>query len=164
MSLVVCARIILRGMLILHSGMLNDITFVNQTVLTLFSALYWARKSGTVANDPRVYGRYSNLLVLQRGEVIEVVINNHDPGDHPFHLHGHNFQVLFRSSRGGGDFVYNATITESSFTINPMRRDVINVPSKGSVLLRFEADNPGIWMFHCHLEWQVHDQARAMLI
>jgi iron transport multicopper oxidase len=34
---------------------------------------------------------------------------------------------------------------------NPMRRDTFLVPSMGSVTLRFVADNPGVWFFHCEL-------------
>jgi iron transport multicopper oxidase len=36
---------------------------------------------------------------------------------------------------------------------NPMRRDVVQVPSMGSVTLRLVADNPGVWFFHCELSW-----------
>lgn len=33
----------------------------------------------------------------------------------------------------------------------PLKKDTVNVPKKGYVVLRFQADNPGIWMFHCHV-------------
>jgi iron transport multicopper oxidase len=32
---------------------------------------------------------------------------------------------------------------------NPVRRDTVQVPSGASATLRFVADNPGIWFFHC---------------
>jgi len=40
---------------------------------------------------------------------------------------------------------------ELTFPENPMRRDVIQVKPGGFVILRFRADNPGIWLFHCHI-------------
>ena len=57
--------------------------------------------------------------------------------DHPFHLHGFQFQVIERNG-----------IPE------PFRqwKDTINVPKHESVrfVVRF-SDYPGKWMFHCHI-------------
>jgi iron transport multicopper oxidase len=36
-----------------------------------------------------------------------------------------------------------------------MRRDVFWVRPNGSFVIRFRADNPGIWLFHCHIEWHL---------
>lgn len=30
------------------------------------------------------------------------------------------------------------------------------IPGDGNAVLRFRADNPGIWFFHCHMEWHAH--------
>lgn len=38
---------------------------------------------------------------------------------------------------------------------NPTYRDTIGVPSNGYVVLRFKANNPGVWFFHCHVDWHV---------
>lgn len=43
-----------------------------------------------------IYGTNTNSFVLQGDEVVEIILNNMDPGKHPFHLHGHNFQVISR--------------------------------------------------------------------
>jgi hypothetical protein len=32
----------------------------------------------------------------------------------------------------------------------PPMKDTIAVPNNGYVVVRFRADNPGYWMFHCH--------------
>lgn len=42
-------------------------------------------------------------------------------------------------------------------------RDTVNIPSRGYAVLRFRADNPGIWLFHCHVLWH-HATGMAMLI
>ena len=51
---------------------------------------------------------------------------------HPFHLHGHFFQV----HDDGGD--------------GPHKDTVLVEPSMGTVTFDFLADNPGEWFFHCH--------------
>jgi iron transport multicopper oxidase len=65
-------------------------------------------------------------------------------------LDGHNFQVIYRSDEEGGDFDASS-VNASSFPTVPMRRDTILTPPDGNVVLRFRADNPGIWLFHCKL-------------
>jgi iron transport multicopper oxidase len=34
-------------------------------------------------------------------------------------------------------------------------RDVIAVNGNSYAVLRFKADNPGVFLFHCHIEWHV---------
>jgi len=57
--------------------------------------------------------------------------------DHPFHLHGFQFQVLDRNG-----------------VPEPYRRwkDTVNVPKHETVrfIVRYD-DNPGFWMYHCHI-------------
>ena len=35
---------------------------------------------------------------------------------------------------------------------NPPQKDSIIVPTGGYVVIRFKADNPGVWFFHCHID------------
>ncbi|KAI2791087.1 hypothetical protein POX_c03942 [Penicillium oxalicum] len=42
-------------------------------------------------------------------------------------------------------------------------RDTVLIPSRGYAVLRFRADNPGIWLFHCHILWHLAT-GMAMLI
>lgn len=66
--------------------------------------------------------------------------------DHPFHLHGFQFQVLDRDG-----------------TPEPFRswKDTVNVPKHQTVrlIVRYE-DYPGKWMFHCHI--LTHEDAGMM--
>ena len=32
-----------------------------------------------------------------------------------------------------------------------MRRDTVTVPARSHIVIRFMADNPGIWALHCHV-------------
>ncbi|KAK7210791.1 hypothetical protein V2G26_017969 [Clonostachys chloroleuca] len=117
-------------------------------------SLYTALTAGELATNPKVYGEYTNSFVLGKDQIVQVVINNHDDGRHPFHLHGHHFQVIHRSDEDGGDFA-EANHMHLAFPSTPMRRDTIVVEGNGNVVLRFKANNPGVWLFHCHIEWHI---------
>ncbi|SCV37091.1 related to cell surface ferroxidase [Fusarium fujikuroi] len=124
----------------------NNITYRAPKVPTLYTAL----TSGKQATNPQIYGTYTHSFVLEKDEIVQLVINNRDDGRHPFHLHGHHFQVLYRSDDDAGDFDGSVEFAET-----PMRRDTVVVNGNGNVVLRFKADNPGVWLFHCHIEWHV---------
>lgn len=67
---------------------------------------------------------------------------------HPFHLHGHHFQVVHKSQDvTSDDASLNPPLVEGQ--ANPMRRDTVMVPPGGSASIRFRADNPGAWLMHC---------------
>ncbi|KAJ9129952.1 Multicopper like protein [Coniochaeta hoffmannii] len=128
----------------------DNITYTAAKVPTLYTAL----SSGDLATDPRVYGEYTHPFVLEKDQIVDIVVNNIDPGRHPFHLHGHNFQVLWRSEEEAGTFE-ESNVTSADFPAVPMRRDTFVLYPDGNIVLRFKADNPGVWLFHCHIEWHV---------
>ena len=39
---------------------------------------------------------------------------------------------------------------------DPPLKDTVTVPDAGFTVLRFHADNPGFWLFHCHMAWHNH--------
>ncbi|KAL3776558.1 hypothetical protein ACHAWO_001742 [Cyclotella atomus] len=39
--------------------------------------------------------------------------------------------------------------------MNPIARDTINVPMKERVVIRLLANNPGPWIFHCHIDYHL---------
>ncbi|KAI8711503.1 hypothetical protein NCS52_01414100 [Fusarium sp. LHS14.1] len=88
---------------------------------------------------------------------VDIVINNLDDGAHPFHLHGHFFYVLssYRDEGRGGWGSYNPYSGEqppNGLHLDfPLRKDTVSVPRRGHVVLALVADNPGIWMLHCHM-------------
>lgn len=97
---------------------------------------------------------------------IDLIINNHDDGAHAFHLHGHNFYVLSsfeatdRYDVPGSYNPYRAAEGPLRGWVNyrnPLRKDTVVVPSMGYVWVTFMADNPGLWLLHCHM--MVHQAA-----
>ena len=35
--------------------------------------------------------------------------------------------------------------------VNPLKRTTVSIPNNGFTIVRFKADNPGLWLFHSHL-------------
>lgn len=126
---------------------INNITYTEPKVPSLYTAL----SVGKDATNPIVYGHAANAHVLKYFDTVEVVVNNFDTGGHPLHIHGHNFQVVQRSAANAG--VYSGTPVNPPAT--PIRRDVVKVNAGGYVTFRFIADNPGVWAFHCHIDWHL---------
>ncbi|CAG5132851.1 unnamed protein product [Candidula unifasciata] len=46
---------------------------------------------------------------------------------------------------------------------SPPRKDTIMVPTGGYVVLRIRADNPGLWIIHCHVELHMMDGMALLL-
>ncbi|KAK6583728.1 hypothetical protein PZA11_003458 [Diplocarpon coronariae] len=137
----------------------NNITWVRPKVPTLYTVM----TTGEDAANPLVYGEFSHSFVLDRHQIIDIVVNNLDSGKHPFHLHGHNFQTIARSADEAGAFDPTNS-TQTTWPAVPMRRDTVVLHPEGYVVLRFEADNPGVWLFHCHIEWHMSQGLIATMI
>jgi iron transport multicopper oxidase len=113
-------------------------------------SLYTAFTTGSSNTNPEIYGAI-NPFVVNKGDIVQIVVNNLDAAIHPFHLHGHQFQVCARPGSGKG--VY--TGSGRNFPAVPPKRDTIAVHGNSYAVLRFQANNPGVWLFHCHIEWHV---------
>ncbi|KAK7204664.1 hypothetical protein BZA70DRAFT_299456 [Myxozyma melibiosi] len=87
--------------------------------------------------------------------VIELVINNPDESAHPFHLHGHEMYVVRTHSARAGLGPWKPKYISEYKTVDVLPRDTITVPRLGHAVVRFVADNPGFWAFHCHILWHL---------
>jgi iron transport multicopper oxidase len=134
----------------------NNQTYIPPKVPTLYTA---NTVGSELASNPEVYGQV-NPFIVKYGDIVEIVINNHHPNLHPWHLHGHHFQVLQRTGVNGG--FYNGLFNNVSTT--PVKRDTIMVQNNGHAVIRFRADNPGVWLLHCHIEWHVEAGLVATII
>jgi iron transport multicopper oxidase len=134
----------------------NGISYTSPIIPTLVTVL--TAPSELVTNST-IYGTSTSPFILNHNEMIQIVLNNFDTGKHPcespfrytpihvlivtiVHLHGHVFQVLYRSDNNEGPYNESMNLT---FTDNPLRRDTILVNPGGFIILRFRADNPGVW-------------------
>ncbi|GMF23380.1 unnamed protein product [Phytophthora lilii] len=113
----------------------------------------------------------ANARKIQYGKHIEVVLVNDMSEQHPFHLHTHSPWVV-GSGTASIDEIRNNTLPPLKLE-GAMARDVFTVPSctydatgactdVGYLVLRFTADNPGVWIMHCHIDWHL-DAGLAMV-
>lgn len=94
--------------------------------------------TGEAASNPQIYGTGVNPIVINKDDIVQIVVRNYDAFAHPMHLHGHRFQVV---ARGFGD--WNGD--ERNFPQYPVLRDVADTVPWGHLVIRFKADNPGVW-------------------
>ncbi|HZM35692.1 MAG TPA: multicopper oxidase family protein [Burkholderiales bacterium] len=85
------------------------------------------------------------MLTLVRGKSYTLELINDTSWHHPIHLHGHVFRVLERNGRKveGGEW-----------------GDTVLIDPDSRAEIAFVADNPGDWMFHCHV---LEHQASGMM-
>ena len=75
------------------------------------------------------------LARLERGKTYIFDLKNLTQYHHPIHIHGHTFTVLRSDKR----------------TITPYHTDTVLLGKNERVQAAFVADNPGRWMYHCHV-------------
>jgi FtsP/CotA-like multicopper oxidase with cupredoxin domain len=82
------------------------------------------------------------ILEVQRGEVVEIEILNNTRWPHSMHLHGHHFQSDLARYESG------------------IWHDTLAMAAGERATIRFRAENPGDWLFHCHM---IEHQAAGMV-
>ena len=85
------------------------------------------------------------MLTLTRGRSYVLALHNNTAWYHPIHLHGHSFRVVSRDGK-------------------PTRfcewQDTVLMAPRERAEIAFVADNPGEWLFHCHI---LEHQAAGMM-
>jgi CopA family copper-resistance protein len=98
---------------------------LNFTLTGNMNRYVWTLDNKTVKEADRI--------LINKGEVLRLVIRNNSMMRHPMHLHGHDFRVL--NSQGEYSPLKNV------IDIMPMETDSIE----------FAANQDGNWFFHCHI-------------
>ncbi|MCK9860019.1 multicopper oxidase family protein [Paenibacillus sp. ATY16] len=75
-------------------------------------------------------------MTVKEGDRVLITVSNAGGGDHPFHVHGHVFRVLSK----------NGVALHGS----PVYLDTLLTKKGETYELYLEANNPGLWMVHCH--------------
>ncbi|HYO38123.1 MAG TPA: multicopper oxidase family protein [Nocardioidaceae bacterium] len=101
------------------------------------------RRPGFVAGRPGVWWSINGRLwpdvpmyVVEKGDVVVMRIENGSGEAHPMHLHGHHAVVLSR----------NGVAASGA----PWWVDSLHVRNGETFEVALVADNPGVWMDHCH--------------
>jgi FtsP/CotA-like multicopper oxidase with cupredoxin domain len=75
-------------------------------------------------------------FMVEEGDLVKVTVENDSDSVHPMHMHGHHALVLSRD--------------EQAVTGSPWWTDTLSVEPNERYELAFRANNPGLWMDHCH--------------
>ncbi|KAH7866746.1 hypothetical protein Vadar_024368 [Vaccinium darrowii] len=151
---------------------MNNESFELPTKLSMLEASFYNLTSGIYTTDfpdypPLVFNytdksnslnislvipsRSTRVTKLKFNSTVQIVFQNTalvGAENHPIHLHGHNFYVL---AQGFGN--YDDVIGPKMFNlINPQKRSTYGVPVGGWAVIRFTANNPGVWLMHCHVD------------
>ncbi|KAF8511283.1 laccase [Hysterangium stoloniferum] len=114
---------------------INDVQYQPPKIPTLLEIL--SNGLNQTAGLPKdVYILPINSLIT-----VQIIGDQH----HPFHLHGHTFQVI-QSYFGPRN------------EIDPPVRDTVDTSDASgdqAVTIRFRTDNPGPWFLHCHKDWHL---------
>jgi FtsP/CotA-like multicopper oxidase with cupredoxin domain len=101
------------------------------------------RRPGFVKGRPGMWWSINGQLfpnvpmyVVREGDVVVMRIENNSGEVHPMHLHGHHVIVLARDDVAASG--------------SPWWVDSLNVLPGETYDIAFVANNPGIWMDHCH--------------
>jgi FtsP/CotA-like multicopper oxidase with cupredoxin domain len=77
------------------------------------------------------------MFMVKPGDTVRVRFKNNTFVDHPMHLHGQHMLVLSRNGHASKG--------------SPWWVDTLEVHPGETYIVQITADNPGVWMFHCHI-------------
>ncbi|MBN9389296.1 MAG: multicopper oxidase domain-containing protein [Chloroflexi bacterium] len=101
----------------------NGLGFYNGSLATL-----WLINDQVFPNTPAIN--------VNEGDLVKITFVNRSPMDHPMHPHGHKMLVLSRNGQ--------------PISGSPWWTDTLNVAPGEIITVALKADNPGLWMDHCH--------------
>lgn len=85
--------------------------------------------------------------MVKQGDRVEIKLKYNTAMGHSMHLHQY-FQVM--------------AINGQALT-NGSMRDTVYVPANGEVVIELDTDNPGNWMFHCHILYHMANGMMTVL-
>ncbi|CAL5348674.1 unnamed protein product [Camellia sinensis] len=147
---------------------MNNMTFLNPSTDVLLA--YYRNISGVYSADfpdfPLNYYNFTGdnlpnstaiptiatkVKMLNYNETVQVVFQESNvlrgAENHPMLMHGYSFYVV-----GSGPGNYDNVSDPKTFNlVDPPQVNTFRVPKNGWVAIRFQANNPGVWMWHCHV-------------
>jgi L-ascorbate oxidase len=108
--------------------------------------------NSTGGPGPALGSQAQAVMQFVEGEVFEFVLQNTRALNgvaefHPWHAHGYSFWIV-----GRGEGIYDPEVHVDTYNLeNPVLRDTVTVYPLNWVAIRFVANNPGAWLFHCHI-------------
>ena len=79
---------------------------------------------------------HDNEFVLEKGARYRILFRNRTDDSHPLHLHRHSFELVDMNGKKTGGIM----------------KDTVIAPLYGRVTVDLVADQPGLTLFHCHIQ------------
>jgi len=87
----------------------------------------WKKKTASRIGDP---------LLVKQGQRYRITMENKSGDDHPVHFHRHTFELTRIGEK----------------TTAGILKDTVNVPRRQIIEIDFVADDPGLTLYHCHMQ------------
>ncbi|XP_017026577.2 uncharacterized protein Mco3 [Drosophila kikkawai] len=123
---------------------------------------YFCNKSSLAAEGRRCERELCecvNVIRMPAYRPLEMVVANYMDNTHPFHIHGHTFRLVGQAVLGNLNDLRNireldrrgrlARLSDDSAAV---AKDTVQIPGLGYIIVRFLSNNPGFWLYHCHIE------------
>ncbi|GFN91551.1 multicopper oxidase [Plakobranchus ocellatus] len=115
--------------------------------------------------------RCTHKLDVALGDLVELIVVDEGVtfnANHPMHLHGFKFRTVALDKLNVSTSVAEVKAMDERGEITRLTsrapfKDTVTVPDGGYTIMRFRADNPGVWFFHCHIEYHI-DIGMGMII
>jgi len=75
-------------------------------------------------------------ILVRTNRRYRLIFDNQSDDNHPVHLHRHSFELVKIAGKPTAGVI----------------KDVVTVPARKQVEVQFLADNPGLSLFHCHMQ------------
>ncbi|KAF9256726.1 laccase [Marasmius fiardii PR-910] len=117
--------------------LMNNVTYIPPNITVLSQILNGAPNPEALLPSGSIYPVPWNKTVQLSMPILHGLTGN----PHAMHLHGQKFTVI--RSAGNDSIQWD----------NPIQRDVVDTGNLGdNVTIQWRTDNPGPWIFHCHIE------------
>ncbi|XP_034660830.1 putative laccase-11 [Drosophila subobscura] len=100
-----------------------------------------------------------NVIRMPAYRPIEMVVANYMTNTHPYHIHGNSFRLVGQGVVGNIDDLRNIQYLDRQGRLprlpdhyHAVLKDSVQIPGLGFIIVRFISDNPGFWLYHCHVE------------
>lgn len=118
----------------------DETTRFDREFLMVLDQIYLGHYNGRTNSLWTINGEvypHTPTFVVEEGDLVKTRIVNRSLIYHPMHLHGHHVFVLSRNGE--------------PYKGSPLWLDTVLVEPGETYEVAFRADNPGIWMDHCHI-------------
>jgi len=90
---------------------------------------------------------HESEFLLKKGTRYRLTFRNRTDDSHPLHLHRHQFEITDMNGKPTAGII----------------KDTVVAPSYGRVSVDFTADQPGLTLFHCHIQQHMDYGFKALL-